>query len=77
MSHRFCNKVQDAYSLRCCPQIHGVVNDTVKFVRGLISCEMNSATDNPVRSDLYCSCGLEVFFELPDIQHIINKPSVD
>ncbi|UYV65357.1 HAL [Cordylochernes scorpioides] len=47
-SHRFCNRVQDAYTLRCCPQVHGVVHDTIEFVRELITVEMNSATDNPV-----------------------------
>ena len=33
-SHRFCNRVQDAYTLRCCPQVHGIVHDTIDFVRG-------------------------------------------
>ena len=47
-SHRFCNRVQDAYTLRCCPQVHGIVHDTIDFVRGIITTEMNSATDNPV-----------------------------
>ncbi|XP_064086964.1 histidine ammonia-lyase-like isoform X2 [Macrobrachium nipponense] len=47
-SHRFCNRVQDAYTLRCCPQVHGVVHDTLYFVRGIITDEMNSATDNPI-----------------------------
>ncbi|GAB6033675.1 hypothetical protein CHUAL_013733 [Chamberlinius hualienensis] len=47
-SHRFCNRVQDAYTLRCCPQVHGVVHDTIEFVRGIITTEMNSATDNPL-----------------------------
>lgn len=47
-SHRFCNRVQDAYTLRCCPQVHGIVHDTIDFVRGVITTEMNSATDNPV-----------------------------
>eukprot|EP00118_Oscarella_pearsei_P008098 m.40990 g.40990 ORF g.40990 m.40990 type:complete len:412 (+) comp33051_c0_seq5:108-1343(+) len=41
-------KVQDAYSLRCCPQVHGIVWDTLAFVRGIITTEMNSATDNPL-----------------------------
>ena len=41
-------KVQDAYTLRCIPQVHGVVHDTLKFVRGILKTEMNSATDNPV-----------------------------
>ncbi|XP_045623762.1 LOW QUALITY PROTEIN: histidine ammonia-lyase [Procambarus clarkii] len=47
-SHRFCDRVQDAYTLRCTPQVHGVVHDTIKFVRGIITDEMNSATDNPL-----------------------------
>eukprot|EP01129_Flabellula_baltica_P017047 TRINITY_DN9324_c0_g1_i1.p1 TRINITY_DN9324_c0_g1~~TRINITY_DN9324_c0_g1_i1.p1 ORF type:complete len:516 (-),score=116.74 TRINITY_DN9324_c0_g1_i1:57-1604(-) len=47
-SHLHCGKVQDAYSLRCTPQIHGVVRDTVEFVAGIIETEMNSATDNPM-----------------------------
>merc|ERR1712173_350330 len=45
-SHRFCNRVQDAYTLRCAPQVHGIVHDTIDFVRGLLTTEMNSATDN-------------------------------
>lgn len=47
-SHRFCNRVQDAYTLRCCPQVHGIVNDTIDFVQDVITTEMNSATDNPI-----------------------------
>ncbi|XP_039617195.1 histidine ammonia-lyase [Polypterus senegalus] len=47
-SHRFCDRVQDAYTLRCCPQVHGVVNDTIAFVRNIINTEINSATDNPM-----------------------------
>jgi histidine ammonia-lyase len=47
-SHRFCNRVQDAYTLRCCPQVHGVVHDTIDFVQEIITTEMNSATDNPL-----------------------------
>ncbi|XP_029457423.1 histidine ammonia-lyase isoform X1 [Rhinatrema bivittatum] len=47
-SHRFCDRVQDAYTLRCCPQVHGVVNDTIAFVRNIIMTEINSATDNPM-----------------------------
>ncbi|KAF2363682.1 Aromatic amino acid lyase [Trinorchestia longiramus] len=48
-SHRFCDRVQDAYTLRCCPQVHGVVHDTIDFVRGILVDEMNAATDNPVQ----------------------------
>ncbi|XP_022667971.1 histidine ammonia-lyase-like isoform X2 [Varroa jacobsoni] len=47
-SHRFCNRVQDAYTIRCCPQVHGIVHDTLDFVRRIITTEMNSATDNPL-----------------------------
>ncbi|XP_060076875.1 histidine ammonia-lyase-like [Ylistrum balloti] len=47
-SHRFCDKVQDSYTLRCCPQVHGIVNDTIDFVKGLLTTEINSATDNPM-----------------------------
>ncbi|XP_006118347.1 histidine ammonia-lyase isoform X2 [Pelodiscus sinensis] len=47
-SHRFCDRVQDAYTLRCCPQVHGVVNDTIAFVKDIITTEINSATDNPM-----------------------------
>jgi len=47
-SHRFCNRVQDAYTLRCTPQVHGITHDTIEFVRGIITTEINSATDNPI-----------------------------
>ena len=39
---------EDPYTMRCVPQVHGVVHDTLSFVRGILSTEMNSATDNPV-----------------------------
>lgn len=47
-SHNYAGKVQDAYTLRCAPQIHGIVHDTIQFVKGIINVEMNSATDNPM-----------------------------
>ncbi|XP_032895217.1 histidine ammonia-lyase-like [Amblyraja radiata] len=47
-SHRLCDRVQDAYTLRCCPQVHGVVNDTIAFVKNILVTEMNSVTDNPI-----------------------------
>jgi histidine ammonia-lyase len=47
-SHRDCPKVQDAYSLRCAPQVHGAARDVIAFTRGVIEREMNSATDNPL-----------------------------
>uniref|UniRef100_A0A3P8XQX6 Histidine ammonia-lyase n=1 Tax=Esox lucius TaxID=8010 RepID=A0A3P8XQX6_ESOLU len=47
-SHRFCDRVQDAYTMRCCPQVHGIVNDTIDFAKKIINTEINSATDNPI-----------------------------
>ncbi len=47
-SHKHCEKVQDAYSLRCMPQVHGPVRDTVNYVKKMLEIEMNSATDNPM-----------------------------
>ncbi|CAI5725696.1 unnamed protein product [Hyaloperonospora brassicae] len=47
-SHNYVGKVQDAYSLRCAPQVHGIVHDTIAFVRQVLTVEMNSATDNPM-----------------------------
>ena len=48
MSHADCGKIQDAYTLRCAPQVHGIVHDTLAFVRHILTTEMNSATDNPM-----------------------------
>jgi histidine ammonia-lyase len=47
-SHRGCGKVQDAYSLRCIPQVHGAVRDTLAHCRAVFEVEMNSAVDNPL-----------------------------
>jgi histidine ammonia-lyase len=47
-SHRDCGRVQDAYSLRCIPQVHGAVRDTLAFCRKTFEIEMNSAVDNPL-----------------------------
>jgi len=47
-SHKFCSKIQDAYSLRCIPQVHGAVRDALSFVRKTLQIEVNSATDNPL-----------------------------
>nr|XP_019935106.1 PREDICTED: histidine ammonia-lyase [Paralichthys olivaceus] len=47
-SHRFCDRVQDAYTMRCCPQVHGIATDTINFVQNIINTEINSATDNPM-----------------------------
>ena len=48
ISHRFCNKVLDAYTIRCVPQVHGITHDTINFVENIISTDINSATDNPL-----------------------------
>jgi histidine ammonia-lyase len=47
-SHANCSKVQDSYTLRCIPQVHGIVTETVHFVYKVLLTEMNSATDNPM-----------------------------
>jgi histidine ammonia-lyase len=47
-SHRDCNRVQDAYSLRCLPQVHGAARDAFEFARRTLLIEVNSATDNPL-----------------------------
>ena len=47
-SHRDCGRVQDAYSLRCMPQVHGAVRDTLTHCRMVFETEMNSAVDNPL-----------------------------
>ncbi len=47
-SHADCKKVQDAYSLRCMPQVHGAVRDALAFAHGTLSVELNAATDNPL-----------------------------
>ena len=47
-SHAACRRVQDAYSLRCAPQVHGAVRDTLAEARRVFSIELNSATDNPL-----------------------------
>ena len=48
-SHRTNDsRVQDAYSIRCIPQVHGAVRDTIEFVERTLTVEINSATDNPL-----------------------------
>ncbi len=47
-SHKDCGKVQDAYSSRCTPQVHGAVRQAVDFAASLIETELNAATDNPL-----------------------------
>jgi len=47
-SHKACGKVQDSYTIRCIPQVHGIVHDTIEFVNEVLTTECNSATDNPM-----------------------------
>src|SRR6266542_5809567 len=47
-SHKWCDKVQDAYSLRCAPQVHGASRDLLDYVEGTVAVELNAATDNPL-----------------------------
>jgi histidine ammonia-lyase len=47
-SHRGCDRVQDAYSLRCMPQVHGAVRNTLTHCREVMEIEVNSAVDNPL-----------------------------
>src|SRR5437588_4575564 len=47
-SHEFCGKIQDAYSMRCAPQVHGAAREALGFVRETVAVEANSATDNPM-----------------------------
>ncbi|GEL68806.1 MULTISPECIES: histidine ammonia-lyase [Myxococcus] len=47
-SHVNCSKVQDPYSLRCMPQVHGAAREGIAFSRRILEVEVNSATDNPL-----------------------------
>jgi histidine ammonia-lyase len=47
-SHRDCGRVQDAYSLRCMPQVHGACRDALAFATRSLEVELNAATDNPM-----------------------------
>jgi histidine ammonia-lyase len=47
-SHVDCERLQDAYSLRCMPQVHGAVRDSLEHARRVLETEMNSVTDNPL-----------------------------
>ncbi len=50
-SHRDCERVQDPYSLRCVPQVHGASRDTLEYVTGVVEREANAVTDNPIVFD--------------------------
>lgn len=47
-SHKDCGMVQDAYSLRCMPQVHGATRQAIKHAREVFEIEINSSTDNPL-----------------------------
>jgi histidine ammonia-lyase len=47
-AHRWCDKVQDAYSLRCAPQVHGACRDLLSYAEATVTVELNAATDNPL-----------------------------
>jgi histidine ammonia-lyase len=46
--HADSHRVQDPYSLRCAPQVHGAARDALAYLHGVLDIEMNSATDNPL-----------------------------
>lgn len=59
-SHKDCNRVQDAYSLRCMPAVHGAAKDTFRYVLKVLEVEANSSTDNPLvfaEDNKILSCG--------------------
>jgi histidine ammonia-lyase len=47
-SHRDCDRVQDPYSFRCMPVVHGAARDTLRFAENTLDIEINSVTDNPI-----------------------------
>ena len=47
-SHAHCGRVQDAYSERCVPQVHGAAREAMQWVQHVVATEMNAATDNPM-----------------------------
>jgi histidine ammonia-lyase len=59
-SHANCNKVQDAYSLRCMPAVHGAAKDSLGYIWRVLETEANSSTDNPLvfaAENKVLSCG--------------------
>jgi histidine ammonia-lyase len=47
-SHKECGRVQDPYSIRCIPQVHGASRDALSHLKEKLECEINSITDNPI-----------------------------
>ncbi|MBE8221728.1 MAG: histidine ammonia-lyase [Bdellovibrionales bacterium] len=59
-SHKDCNKVQDAYSIRCLPAVHGAFKQSLDYAKKTLEIEANSSTDNPlvfVKENKILSCG--------------------
>ncbi len=50
-SHKNCERVQDPYSIRCIPQVHGASRDALTHLNEILECELNSVTDNPIIFD--------------------------
>jgi histidine ammonia-lyase len=47
-SHKDCSRIQDAYTLRCSPQVHGASKDAIAYAKKVVETEMNSSTNNPL-----------------------------
>jgi histidine ammonia-lyase len=47
-SHKDCSRIQDAYTLRCSPQVHGASKDAITYAKRVVETEMNSSTNNPL-----------------------------
>ena len=47
-AHKDCHRIQDAYTLRCSPQVHGATKDAVFYVKNVLETEMNASTNNPL-----------------------------
>ena len=50
-SHKDCDRVQDPYSIRCTPQVHGATRNALSHLKDLVTIEINSVTDNPIIID--------------------------
>jgi histidine ammonia-lyase len=47
-SHKDCSRIQDAYTLRCSPQVHGASKDAIRYAENVVKTEMNASTNNPL-----------------------------
>ncbi len=69
-SHRNRGKVQDAYSLRCMPQVHDTVRDAIGFARSILEIEINGCTDNPLVS-MSCHAAQNAMEIIENISYIL------